>query len=129
MNKISFLACIGIIYVSCHVDHDIKFDIINSSNSSIYYAFSFAYPDTNLSLIDFVPYSGGNETLKILAHDGKTEGRGIFDLNPTTLVFIFDANTIETTPWDSIVKHYLVLKRYQLTKVDMEKNNWTISYP
>jgi hypothetical protein len=35
----------------------------------------------------------------------------------------------ETTPWDSIVKHYVVLKRYQLTKSDMEKSNWTITYP
>jgi len=44
-------------------------------------------------------------------------------------MFIFDAHTIETTPWDSIVKHNMILKRYQLTKTDMEKSNWTITYP
>jgi len=66
---------------------------------------------------------------KILPNDGKTEGIGEFNLNQTTLVFIFDAHTIETTPWDSIVKHYMVLKRYQLTKSDMEKMNWIITYP
>ena len=42
---------------------------------------------------------------KKLPHDGKNEGIGVFNLNTTTLVFIFDAHTIETTPWNSIVKH------------------------
>lgn len=129
MNKISFLAFIGITFVSCYVDHYSKVNIINKSNYSIYYALSYSFPDTGLSRIDFVPYSGGNQTHKILSHDGKTEGRGEFNINPTTLVFIFDAHTIETTPWDSIVKQYMVLKRYQITEGELQKSNWTITYP
>jgi F0F1-type ATP synthase membrane subunit a len=88
-----------------------------------------SYPDTSLSMVNAIPYYKGNLWQKILAHDGKNEGRDIFNLNSTILVFIFNANTIETTPWDNIVKHYMVLKRYQTTKNDMEKSNWTITYP
>ena len=107
-----------------HDDYARKFEIINNSDSSVYFAFSFSYPDTSLSKINPVP----NLWQKLLPHEGKFETGGVFNVTPTTLAFIFNANTIETTPWDSIVKHYMVLKRYQLTKSDMGKNNWTITY-
>ena len=133
MKKISFLAVIGIIlifiYFSCHPMHDSKFLIRNNSDSSVYFAFSYSYPDTSMSGINSIPYYKGNLWQKLLAHEGKFEATGVFDLNPTTFVFIFDAQTIENTPWDTIVKHYIMLKRYQLTINDMEKKNWIITYP
>lgn len=135
MKKIMFLILIGTSFTclnfSCnpHPDYGLKFDIINKSDSAIYFAFSYSYPDTSLSKVDIIPHYDGNVWSKILAHDGKNETVGVFNQNPTTLVFIFDAHTVETTPWDSIVKHYTILKRYELTKSDMEKNNWIITYP
>jgi hypothetical protein len=128
MNKILFFIFVCLI-VSCRDIKNSYFNIINKSDSSIYYAFSYSYPDTSLTGIDFVPYSGGNQTHKIFAHDGKNEVRDVFNLEQTTLVFIFEAHSIETIPWDSIVKHYTVLKRYQLTINDMGKMNWIITYP
>jgi hypothetical protein len=133
MKKIFLLASFGIIFIfmnsSCHDPHDSKFLIRNTSDSSVYFAFSYSYPDTSLSRINSVPHYNGNMWQKLLAHEGKYETTGVFDLNPTTFVFIFDAHTIETTPWDTIVKHYNILKRYQLTKDDMEKLDWVITYP
>jgi hypothetical protein len=133
MSKIISLVLIGISFIclnySCHDTPESKFEIRNNSDSSIYFAFSYSYPDSSLSRINSVPYYKGNLWQKLLAHEGKYEGTGIFDLSQTTLVFIFDAQTIENTPWDSIVKHRTVLKRYQLTKSDMEKCDWTIIYP
>ena len=73
-----------------HDDYARKFNIINKSDSAIYFALSNSYPDTNLSKVNAIPYN---------------KGIGVFNLNTTTLVFIFDAHTIETTPWNSIVKH------------------------
>ena len=131
MNKIFSLILIGVSFInlnySCnsHNDYALKFDIINKSDSAIYFTLSFSYPDTSLSSFKSVP----NQWQKILAHDGKNETRSSFNINQTTLVFIFDAHTVETTPCDTIVKHYTVLKRYQLTKSDMGKMNWTITYP
>jgi hypothetical protein len=130
MNKIIIWIFIGIVFIclnySCnpHPDYDLKFDIINKSDSAVFFVFSFSYPDTTLS-----DNTAPNLWQKILAHDGKNETAGVFNINPTTLVFILDAHTVETTSWDSIVKHYMVLKRYQLTKSDMEKNKWIITYP
>ena len=123
---------IGIVFVcsnfSCHhLDYPRHFKIKNNSNTSIFYAYS--YPDTSLAKINNIPYSNENQTHNIIAKDSLYEGTNVLELNPICLMFIFNANTIETTPWDSIVKHYTVLKRYQLTKSDMEKSNWTITYP
>jgi len=39
-----------------------------------------------------------------------------------------DANTLETTSWDTIKLNYKVLKRYDLSFQDLEKMNWTITY-
>jgi hypothetical protein len=44
-------------------------------------------------------------------------------------LFIFDADVIENEPKDSIIAHYKVLKRYHFTKSDLQKVNWTITYP
>jgi len=108
INKISLLGFIGIVWgcLGCnpHKDYALKFEIRNNTDSSVYFAFSYSYPDTSLSKVVSVPYYSGNVWQKLLAHEGKYEGRGEFNLNQTTLVFIFDAHTIDTTPWDKYCK-------------------------
>jgi hypothetical protein len=137
MNKKSLLLCTGFVIIClsllyCHQpkeDYPLKFEILNNSDSSIYFAFSDAFPDTSLSKIYPIPYYQGNLWQKLLPHTGKNEVTPDFNLHSKTFIFIFDANAIETTPWDTIVKHYNILKRYQLTKDDMEKLDWVITYP
>ena len=135
MNKVSFLG-FGIIFVclnflSCnpHDDYVRHFKIKNNSNAPIYYAFSYSYPDTSLNKINNIPYFNGNQTQKIFANDSLSEGTNVLYINSTCLMFVFDAHVIETTPWDSIVKRYMVLKSYHLTKNNVEKMNWIITYP
>ena len=103
--------------------------IQNKSDKTIYYGVDYSYPDTSLLQIDDIPGYEGSIAHKIKKGDQDDIMAALFSLNPTLQLFIFDANTIETTPWDSIVKHYTVLKRYEFTRSDMEKNNWTITYP
>ncbi len=100
----------------------------NSANT-IYFGLSYAYPDTSINKISMVPGENGS-----IAHKIPSRGQSIlpadnFVYNPTMQLFIFDATTIETTPWDSIVAHNMVLKRYQFTESDMQQANWTITYP
>ena len=55
------------------------------------------------------------------------EGR--FEQFEKVMVFVFDAQVLETTPWDTVKAKYLVLKRYDLSLQDLESMNWTITYP
>ncbi len=56
------------------------------------------------------------------------EGR--FEQFRKVMVFVFDAQVLETTPpWDTVKAKYLVLKRYDLSLQDLESMNWTITYP
>jgi len=107
---------------SCYREERKYIYIKNSSDKTIYYRFSFAYPDTTLKKSD-------PDNYKVNSKSQTFTTASVFAFNPTSQMFIFDAHTIETTPWDSIVKHNMILKRYQLTKTDMEKSNWTITYP
>jgi len=103
--------------------------IHNKSDKTIYYGVGYSYPDTNLIQINAIPGHNGNISHRIEKGKQGVLMAAQFSLNPTLQLFIFDADTIETTPWDSIVKHYTVLKHYKFTRSDMEKNNWTITYP
>ena len=47
----------------------------------------------------------------------------------TVYVYVFDAETIENTPWEVVARDYLVLKRYDLTLEDLQRLDWKITYP
>jgi hypothetical protein len=135
MQKISLvliitISFIGLNYSSCHhEDEPTHLKIKNSSNFAIYYGVSYSYPDTALNKIGNIPYYKGNTTQKINANDSIFVRTIILAGNTTLQMFIFDADVIEKNPWDSIVAHHMVLKRYQFTVSDVEKSNWTITYP
>ncbi|MDD4921022.1 MAG: hypothetical protein PHS30_00940 [Bacteroidales bacterium] len=105
---------------SCHREEYIY--INNSSYKNIYYRFSFAYPDTTLKRSD-------PDNYKVNSKSQTFTTASVFAFNPTLQMFIFDADVIEKEPWDSIAAHHMVLKRYQFTESDMERMNWTITYP
>lgn len=46
-----------------------------------------------------------------------------------TTYFVFDAQVIEITPWETVKANEMYLKRYDLTLDDWKNNNWTITYP
>ena len=47
----------------------------------------------------------------------------------TFMIYVFDANILNTIPWDTIRKYDMYLKRYDLSLQDLKNSNWTITYP
>ncbi len=45
------------------------------------------------------------------------------------VLFYYDENIVNTIPWDTIRTKYMILKRYDLSIEDLERMNWTITYP
>ncbi|MGV8091895.1 MAG: hypothetical protein AB2L24_08535 [Mangrovibacterium sp.] len=134
--KIILIILIGIALLSstCRDEdcHD-EIKIINNSDHSVYYSGSYRYPDT---LLVYNPVVSPT-TYKIKVHSSKLDQNinGCFEgqINDSPggkiMFFIYDANTLETTPWDTVVKHYMILKRYDLTEQDLDSMGWTITYP
>ena len=111
--------------IKCEKAYENYFTIKNNSNTDIYYLPSFSYPDTLLKQSEYPPAG-----YKILKHsEEEIPATPLFDMNKTLIIFIFDADTIENVPWDTIVKNYYILKRYEVTEQDLENLNWTITYP
>jgi len=94
----------------------------NNSAKAIYYRLSFAYPDTTLKESDPNNY-------KINSGEQISTSASSFVYNTTMQMFILDADVVENEPWDSIVVHYKVLKRYQFTEQDLQNHSWTLTYP
>lgn len=120
--------------VNCH--KTINFN--NNTFDTVYVAASYQYPDT-LSFKGIPnPKLDPNHT-KVLP--GETNSRVLWrrdcielafkDLiaSDTLMIYVFDANTIETTPWDSIKTQNLIFKRYDLSLSDLQQMGWSISYP
>ena len=101
----------------------------NDSNKPIYYEISYDFPDTTLKKSEDFPGINGRRAYKIMPEEQAFLNASHFAYNPTMQLFLFDADVIEHEPIDSVVAHYKVLKRYQFTESDLQKVNWTITYP
>ena len=117
---------LGLTYSCSETKDPIYFDIINNSEKSIYLGFSYSHPDINLKNIDNLPIN--NKAYKISTGKVYLSKASHFGYNPTTQVFILDADVIESTPWDTIVKYNKVLKRYQFTKTELQNMGWKVVY-
>lgn len=60
--------------------------------------------------------------------DKETYPNSAYDYD-TFNVKIMDASMVHNTSWDTIVKHYMLLKRYDLSLEDLQKLDWTLTYP
>lgn len=49
--------------------------------------------------------------------------------NDTISIFLFDEEIVETVPWETVVKEYLVLQRYDLSIEDFKRLDNDIHYP
>ena len=132
MKKVlGFIIIMLIALESCHHNDDgpSHFKIINASNRAIYYEFSYSYPDTSLNKIIDTPKYNEYNISKINANDVGYVRVGVFGISQITQMFVFDAYVVENEPWDSILIHNKVLKRYQLSVSDLKERNWTIKFP
>ncbi|MCK9618285.1 MAG: hypothetical protein M0R21_10685 [Lentimicrobiaceae bacterium] len=142
-NIFIFFTCILFISSTCErEDSDCHKTIqfINNSNKSLYLMGDLYYPDT----LDFIHssspepestiykvYPNKNNTKalrrRVCFEDAFDDGMSI--PSDTLMVYVFDAEIIEKIPWSSVTHYYLVLKRYDLSLQDLQRMNWTITYP
>jgi len=108
--------------------------INNNSNTDIYFQSEFNYPDTSINHY-YNPTIEGN-VFKCLANSSAGDFTSscwesyFYDIpSDTLMVFIFDANVLETVPWDTVCANYMILKRYDLSLKDLQNSDWTIVYP
>ena len=110
----------------------------NKSSSTIYFEGDVNYPDSNLitnhgysSVIDD---SGSNKLspqesgLIYLVGCGEDQYNSN-NINRKIMVFIYDANVVENTPWKEVVSNNLYIKRYDLNYSDLESMGWEVNYP
>ena len=107
----------------------------NTSKSDVYVHGSYNYPDTLLTY-EFPSPTLNPQIFKVGANSSseqalETRGNYLAKLKDIErfVVFVFDAEVLETTPWDTVKVNYMVLKRYDLSLEDLESLNWTITYP
>ena len=114
-------------------DEEQKLRINNKSEKAIYISWTRDYPDTSINYLVNPTYNP--QIKKVEAHSIQREyysapTKAFFKYNIDTLsVFIFDAQLLENTPWDTVKARYLILKRYDLSLDDLNKMNWIIAYP
>ena len=116
------------------VKYDDRLSIRNDSERNIYYCESLDYPDTSLILRDIKLDSFGQRIeMKKSKVDRLTNStwEGIFRYlkSDTLILFILDAEMVETVPWDTIRKNYEILMRYDLSFNDIQRLNWKIVFP
>lgn len=128
LKKIIFLTIGLSLITSCiPTKNIINYDLKNYSGKLIYYGYSFSYPDISLKgITEFVPKK--NSAYQIEPGRVQAQSLGDFVRNPTLQIFIFDSDVIEKTPWDTIVKYNMFLKRYQFTEAELAKMNYDIIY-
>jgi hypothetical protein len=111
----------------------------NASEKDVYVTFDRYYPDT-LYIFHSESPTSESENTKVLSKsssnrplDNEDCWESDFNYKPQPLdnlmVYVFDAEILETTDWSVVAHNYLVLKRYDLSLEDLQGMNWTITYP
>ncbi len=110
----------------------------NSTLDSLYVVSSYHYPDT-ISFIgipnplldpDFTLVLPNEVNSRVLWGSDCVESDFKHQIpSDTLIIYVFKSQILENIPWDTIKANYLVLKRYDLSLDDLNRMNWTITYP
>jgi len=107
------------------VDYSLFIKIQNNSSDTIRCFASYNYPDTSL------PFN--KPSLQMIRPQGytKIEDTKLENVSTkdTILVFILREDTVDKYSWDVIRSQYKILKRYNVTISDLQKQNGTVTYP
>jgi hypothetical protein len=111
---------------------------INNSPDDIYVDASM-YPDTmsykhygglvSQSHIFKIQSGASNIDALSLRSCYETRFTGKHAVSDTLMIFIFDACTLEHNSWDTVVKHNMVQQRYDLSLENLQKLEWSVSFP
>lgn len=130
--KMNILVVLSIILcsASCEklVDHAYIIKIQNNSRDTIQFYESYNYPDTTIDVIK--PRLKMVYPSKYSSLESKKDWNEVLVSPKDTLsIFILSKDTVDKYSWDKIRSDYNVLKRYDLSLDDLEKQDWTITYP
>lgn len=109
---------------------------INNSDTDVYIHGSGNYPDTIGFYREF-PNPIDSKMYKVPANSTNTSALWesscleywYSSKKEVMMVYVFDKHVLEITPWETIGKEHLVLKRYNLSLDDLYRMNWVINYP
>jgi hypothetical protein len=108
------------------VDHGYFIKVQNNSNDTVWCYSSYNYPDTSIAenkpLLQMI---SPNVYTKL---ESKEKWEEVLPKD-TISIFILSKDTIDKYSWDIIKSDYNILKRYDLSIKDLEKNSWTVTYP
>jgi len=128
------LSCLLIVNSTCDKvkNEGLKLQVNNISEKAIYVSWTRDNSDTSINHLVNPTYN--SQINKVEAHSVQKDYYGapsqaFFKYIDTLSVFIFDAQVLESTPWDTVKAKYIVLKRYDLSLDDLNRMNWTITYP
>jgi hypothetical protein len=119
----------------CH--HSIVF--INNSNSSVYVTASGNYPDS-LSFRTGPNPKLDASTTKVSSNSKSSNplwsrsciesefGTSLIP-NGKLMVYVFNAEALDSLPNNTLLPDSLILKRYDLSLDDLKSNNWSIIFP
>ena len=140
-NLILILILIGIFLSSCGPEQSENCHrsatVYNNTSKRIYLLTSVAYPDT--TFYQFNPLLNPDSkaesfqaNTKIIDSPGGCV-ESIYNPNGSLkqgvlILYVFDGEVLETTPWETVIENNMYLKRYDLTLLDLYANNFTIVY-
>lgn len=122
--------------VTCCNDLHVNIKFENKTSKVLYTMQDYNYPDINAYKKRDAPTPNYSKVLPFEVADGalstfNTSYESVF-INKipsdTLMVFLFDGTLLEEKGWEYIKENNLVLKRYDLTHNDLQKDNWTIIY-
>ena len=104
--------------------------IENKTDKAITFLVSKKYPDTLLPVQGY-SLAGVAPNSKTPYDFQESTWAAVFDNLPadTLSIFIFRGDTIAAYSWPEIRSGYKILKRYDLSRQDIERMNYVISYP
>lgn len=113
--------------------YDYRLKVINKSNMTIYVEYTMSPIDTLLpytqSPFNHSPDNAAPNGTITLGRGGSWEDAFNEVVDQKLRIFIFNASIVDNTPWETVKKNYMILKRYDLSFHDLDSLNWTITYP
>jgi len=106
-------------------DHAYFIKIQNNSTDTIKYYESYLYPDTSIAKAKprlVTVYPSDFDFL-----ESRKKWKDVLK-SDTLMIFILSKDTVQRNSWESIKNGYKVLKRYDLSVKDIDKNNIVV-YP
>ena len=144
MNMLLFFLAIVMLGNTCRNGNDDchkTISFMNNSESAVYVIWESEYPDTlyfghfSSPALDPLLYKTlAKEQNTLAMSQGRDCWESIFEYgvqipSDTLMIYVFDAEVIETVPWSTVAHDYMVLKRYDFSLLDLQKMNWTVTYP